>query len=376
MLCPDFSWINDMRALVFVAMMAMSVHAASLDELLATAERLRNAKREGEIAEHRRVFRRELRDWIESRIPMGASGEQLMLELKGAGLASGEEFEQPLGSVAAIEITRPANYPAALAVKAGVGAGCGTDESWYLYVLAANGWKRIFEDERETPLTYSELQVSPEDGNGSHVVLITGNHPQCHSRFNGMQYRAFRINPFLPVRTLLDGDRGMDWHEDRNAALTNSEITIEFQSCCSEQNLTNRRVILKYKIDGDRTVRVDPVALNPQDFVDEWVHQPWAEMQNWTAKDSRARLEKWHKRFQGDKRRLPEFEFVQRCQRGGSWQIAAAELEVERTYYFLVSESTGGRYEMLDISTKRQPGCAGETPPDFTIRSIFPKSAE
>jgi hypothetical protein len=168
----------------------------------------------------------------------------------------------------------------------------------------------------------------------------------------------------------------MDWHEDRNSALTTSEITLEFQSCCSEQNLTNRTVVLKHKIDGDRVVRVDPVARNAQDFVDEWVRRPWNEMQSWTAKDSRARLEKWHDKRGGDKWILPEIEFVQRCQRGGLWQIAAAELEAERTYYFLVSESVGGRYEMLDISTKRQPGCPGETPPDFTIRSVFPKAPE
>lgn len=361
-----------MRALVFVAMMAMSVHAATLDDLLKAAERGRDSGKEPQIE-----FKHALRDWIESRLLLGLGGEQLMAELKDAGLTKDSEFESPFGSVAGIEITHPANFPAAVAVKAGVGAGCGSDESWYIYVLAAVGWKRILDYEGDTPLTNSEIEVSPVDRDGSHFVLITGNHPQCASRFNSLQFRAFRISPFFPSRTLLDGQRDMDWTKDhRHATLTNSEITLEFESCCSEQGLTNRTVIVKHKIDGDRTIRLDPVALNPQDFVDEWVHQPWAEMQNWTAKDLRARLEKWHKEAGGDKWILPEFEFVQRCSRTGQWQIAAAELEGERTCYFLVSESAGGRYEMLDISTKRQAGCPGETPPDFAIRSIFPKTPD
>ena len=367
-----------MRAAVFVAMMAMSVNAATLDDLLATATKLRKLDKDAETPSDQITFKHQLRDWIESRLPLGVTGNQLMMDVRTAGLESPDDiWELTLGYVTDIEITRPQNYPSAIAVRAAVSVSCGFDESWYIYVLTVTGWKRILEYERDTPLVNSEIEVAPADRDGSRLVLITGNHPACVSRFNVMQYRAFRISPFSPARTLLDGNREMDWNKDhRSATLTNSEITMEFESCCSEQGQTNRTVVLKHRIDGERTVRVDPVALNPQDFVDEWVHQSWAEMQNWTARDSRARLEKWHKKAGGDKWILPEFKFVQRCSRPGQWQIAAADIEGERTDYFLVSESTGGRYEMLDISTKRQPGCPGETPPDFTIRSVFTKPAE
>src|SRR5216684_3650471 len=139
-----------MRVLAVLAMMTLSVHGATLDDLLAAAEKLRSWKGH-EATEPQADFKRRLRDWIESRLPLGITGEQLMAELKEAGLAAEKAFDWPLGSVTAIDFSRPANYPTAIAVKTGVGEGCGSDESWYMYVLAADGWKRILEYEPDTP---------------------------------------------------------------------------------------------------------------------------------------------------------------------------------------------------------------------------------
>lgn len=62
---------------------------------------------------------------------------RLNAELRQAGLA---EPEQPLhygfGYVSEVTLSRPSEYPVALVVRAGVSAGCGNDESGYVYNFA------------------------------------------------------------------------------------------------------------------------------------------------------------------------------------------------------------------------------------------------
>jgi hypothetical protein len=106
-----------MRALAVFAMITLSVHGATLDDLLATAAKLRKLDKKTEQPADQITFKHQLRDWIESRLPLGVSGEQLMSELTHAGLEAPEdiwESASAFGYIAEIEITHPAEYPALL----------------------------------------------------------------------------------------------------------------------------------------------------------------------------------------------------------------------------------------------------------------------
>ena len=50
-----------------------------------------------------------------------------------------------------------------------------------------------------------------------------------------------------------------------------------------------RTHIRRYRIDGDRVQRVQPVALDARDFADEWIVSPWSEAADWSAHSSRLR---------------------------------------------------------------------------------------
>src|SRR5258708_40156375 len=111
-----------MRVLAVLAMMTLSAHGATLDDLLATAEKLRKLEPEYELPPELVTFKHQLRDWIESRLPLGVTGEQLMSEVANAGLETSDDtWESAFGYIAEIEITHPADYPGAVAVKTGVG---------------------------------------------------------------------------------------------------------------------------------------------------------------------------------------------------------------------------------------------------------------
>jgi hypothetical protein len=81
-----------------------------------------------------------LRDWIESRLPANITEldagfsnleTQLNAEVGRAGLIEPSDFQ--FGYVSKLTLMRPIEYPSALVVRAGVSAGCGNDESVYLY---------------------------------------------------------------------------------------------------------------------------------------------------------------------------------------------------------------------------------------------------
>src|SRR5258706_4285152 len=186
-----------MRVLIVLAVMAMSVQAATLDDLLATATKLRKLGKDAEKPPDQITFKHQLRDWIESRLPLGVTGEQLMMEVRTAGLEAPDDVcEMAFGYVTGIEVTRPENFRNAVAITTGVSVNFGSDESSYVYVLTVGGLERILEYERDTPLAGTEIQVAPADRDGSHVVLITGNYPSCAGRLNVMDYRVFRVSPF------------------------------------------------------------------------------------------------------------------------------------------------------------------------------------
>src|SRR5260221_606769 len=115
-------------------MITLSVHGGTLDDFLATAAKLRKLEPRYELPPELVIFKHQLRDWIESRLPIGVTDEQMMVEMTKAGLTSTEPWlEMGFGYVTEIEISRPANYAGALAVKTAVSLPCEDDESWYLY---------------------------------------------------------------------------------------------------------------------------------------------------------------------------------------------------------------------------------------------------
>jgi hypothetical protein len=134
---------------------------------------------------------------------------------------------------------------------------------------------------------------------------------------------------------------------------------------------------LHYRIGPDGAQRIDPVALQPQDFVHAWMIRPWGEMQRRSA----AALEKWHQFLHAD-HVLGEYEFAQPCaERPGVTQIGVAlesigerEMPEPLSVYFLVEDPGGYSYAMSEISFERQGGCPGETEATYdNPPSLFPK---
>lgn len=197
-----------------------------------------------------------------------------------------------------------------------------------------------------------------------------------------LSYDLFRLsttaNAAAPV---LGGEHGI-WFGDYNPyqiRLDPDELLMELRDRSIDDGIHNRAHVLHFKAPGLTAERIDPVALQPRDFVDEWLTRPWSEMESRSAEGERDKLGRWHEFLAGDFV-AGKFQFVQQCrERAGQWQVGidlncinGTQLPEGLRLYFLVEESGQYRFKMAGISFDRQEGCPGESEPNLKSPTLFP----
>jgi hypothetical protein len=369
---------------------------AELDRLVAESMRLRELTSTAENRQDHFVkverpdwtnLKHLLRDWIESRLPanLQALDEQyqgLEAELRtGLLRAAVLEPDKPAaeaGYVSSVKLLRPAEFPGALVVEAGFTVPCGSDASVYVYRFTANARSRLLEEDgaRENGDEVSDIRFSTPDNSGSSLLYASWFAVQCGSVWNGLDYRLFRIDADGDhAAPILSETHNFADYEER-VKLTPEELLLEFPAEAMLGGF-RRTYVMHYSIGADSVQRIDPVALQPQDFVHEWLIRPWSEMQS----RSSDRVEKWHKFLYAD-HGFGEYEFAQPCAgRPGVTQIGVAfdsigerETPEPLGVYLLVEDHGGYSYKMSEISFDRQEGCPGETAATYdNLPSLFPK---
>ena len=359
-----------------------------LDRLVAESARLRERARAAPLTRPDWTnLKHLLRDWIESRLPANLPAldreyqgleAQLTSELWKAGVLARDWPGADAGYVSPVKLSRRAEYSGALVVQAGVTVGCGSDVSVYVYRFKGDSWSRLLEADgkRDGGDELAETQFSAADASGNRLFYASWFAVQCASAWNELDYRLFRIDA--------DGDRATpifsdshsyaDW--EAQVKLSPEDLLLELSAEALEAGF-RRTYVMHYSIGSDSVQRIDPVALQPQDFVHEWMIRPWDEMQS-RSTDS---LEKWHKFLHGDGVG-GQYEFAQPCaERPGFTQIGVAftfigerEMPEPLSVYFLVEDHGGHSYKISEISFDRQEGCPGETEPTYdNPPSLFPK---
>ena len=91
------------------------------------------------------------------------------------------------------------------------------------------------------------------------------------------------------------------------------ELLIELTDRSIDAGIHSRTHVLHFNVAGPAGERIDPVALCPRDFVEEWLTRSWTEMESRSAEADREKLKKWHDFFGGGFV-AGEIELVQKCQ--------------------------------------------------------------
>jgi hypothetical protein len=318
-----------------------------------------------------------LRDWIESRIPgdkasfghgLSSLESAMRTNLSEAGLdekharklAANDDFGPGVGYVE-FKFQRWPELPDTLLVTAGVSIPCGVDEAAYLYRFDATSRTRAVEDTPGPSFGHTQVELSQPDPVGRRSLLLVHLGVQCASVWTGMKYSVYRLGtlPCAPEKLLSETLR-INLENGPEFDLKPQGVTLEFLDRDADPEIWLRTHIHKFAFtDGAR--RVDPVALQPQDFVEEWLTRPWAEMQS----RSLAETEFWHTKLSGNSVG-GTYSTVLPCRsRPELWLIGLAmdekDLSKPVSTYFLVHELSKYHYQMEAVGRHAPTGCTGKS---------------
>ncbi|HJQ22726.1 MAG TPA: hypothetical protein VKA60_02345 [Blastocatellia bacterium] len=235
--------------------------------------------------------------------------------LAGYGVPVGEPeawthdpFLAGYGYVLGLEIERPASHPDLLVAKTRLAIPCGDDTSFYLFkrnagryelalALEANGYETLLG--AQSSFAYS---ISPPDGRGNFFVVAADVNAWCTSRWQGLRYKVMRIgsSPYEP-QFIARAEHGVLIDKAPMFKLTTrvDGFRLSFWEAQSlDGGIMERRYVLNYALTGSGLKRIAPLAFRPEDFLDEWIHLPWAAASEWVEPSRLAELQSWHERLQ------------------------------------------------------------------------------
>ncbi len=343
------------------------------------------------------VAKHQLRDWIESQLPPDGqlkdtaelvrtlnTGLKTMRSLPG--IEDQDGFWNAFGAIR-IRLHRDSEF---LVITTAFGILCGADESAYIYRWRDGRWRRLWETEQNNysvkeyqPQIISSILISPFARNApERLVLTLGFESWCSSAWHPVQYRVWLMNRDQPVsKRLLDRTERAYLGNAHPilGSIGRDDVLVEFADRSLDTGVHTREVVRHFVIDQDFVRRIDPVALSPRDFVDEWLTQPWPEIAAWSDDASVKTLQEWHQKLHKD---FISAEFgypTMHCrQRPDLWQVSinfADYGEPELNRYFLVRWRPPYRFTMFQISEHPSPDCTENDPEADQPHTLFPSQS-
>jgi hypothetical protein len=336
---------------------------SAIDKLVAQAARIRQAGL-SEALQATAAFKANLRDWIEKRLPDSRAAllrdspklqPALKDELTRAGLIWTGNSQPKPGYVNRVELSRPPADPNRLTIVAGVTVECGYSDSVYVYDYSGGSHRLVLESNGSRQHDESVLGVysSTADSAGSRLFVTLRYGVQCGSSWNVLAYDLYRLAGSSVKAVFADEHEIWFGGGHPVVRLSPDDLRIELSDRSIDAGVHSRTHVLHYKV-GPRSVeRVDPVALDPQDFVDEWLTRPWAEMESRTSASVRERLRKLRDLLHTD---LVAGEYVptDSCAASAHRCQIALRSEGGSVFHFLVRQLGQQRFEMMDVSSTRQ----------------------
>jgi hypothetical protein len=354
---------------------------------------LRGATPELTTAKH------QLRDWVESRLAAWTSEgdehafeRELNAELKAAKLTCDEPCpsDRATGYVGELTVRRTPRF---VIVQTGLQIQCGFDESAYLYAWTEGKWRRVWQNEQNNytekgyrPQRLRAVLISPESPTNDYLVMTLGSESWCTSAWRYVYYRVFRLGPDPEAEPLLDrAETAYYGRRDPGVegSITLRDILVEFTTGSMDMGVHNRPAVRHYEIKNGAPRRIDPIALKPRDFVDEWINTEWKESVFRTEAEDRVALRELHRTAEP---RPVHGEFVYpttHCvAKPDLWQVGVtftgktgSKDAAPLPKYFLVRWRPPYQFTMVGVSDRPSPGCTEKDPQaDIGETTMFPVS--
>jgi hypothetical protein len=274
-----------------------------------------------------------------------------------------------------------------LIVNTDVGIVCGSDESAYVYEWTDGRVKRILDDEQiiaegkpYTPQTIDAVQIAmPDEKTKTRNILVLGNEGWCSSTWYRTYHRIYRASTDGKPANQLLSNATFSWLANDppiEGSIGKEEALVEFRVGSLDGGVHSYETVRHYDLRGANPVRIDPVALGPRAFVEEWLKMEWSDAQRWADPANAAALQGWHKKQQ-DKHIFGEFTDTNFCpNRRDQWLVGInfedENLKSQGVAYFRIEWRPPYRFKMLAIIDKPAADCAEADPSADEDRTLFP----
>jgi len=303
--------------------------------------------------------------------------------------ALGHAFEMPSGHISKENIppdfgkfgfelsfqTKLFEKPRLLAVTANFSIECGGDTVLLIFSPSTESWKEVLRWQKKPYATVAggtlafDYGISPPDDAGQWFLVTHDVAPWCSSTWSDIRYSVLRPTPDPnQPKTLFSSSDFMWWGNEDFGILTvqKDAFDLRFHSASIDGGVHNRVWIRHYSVLGDAVRRIQPLAVSPRDFVDEWIVSPWQQAAQWSSNSALAELRQAHAAWSRRRKSytsLLEYYSAHRCADGPDhYQVEVAEetgpkFETAHSFYFQVRGN--GVYTMFRVSDKPDVRCGG-----------------
>jgi hypothetical protein len=270
--------------------------------------------------------------------------------------------------------------PGVLVVSTQLWIPCGADPDSAIYVFQerVREWKLVLAtdadfdpvgDDQESSMQY---RLSPPDPHGNWFLAIAHSPPACGPTPASLRYKILRPGPSPDEpQVVFDHREPLDpkFHPPFRLQVDEAWFAL---TRGKERKLDGEPgvSIERYQISGDRISRLQPLALKPEDFLDEWVSLGWDEAARWSTQSADADLQSWHSRINALAHDSTEIEFVQPCPAqpsadetwlAGLWIDQKLNPTAENERLYIVVSERKRAFFVDSVQTSRPPGCPGKT---------------
>ncbi|CAB3964427.1 hypothetical protein BCO9919_01404 [Burkholderia cenocepacia] len=281
-----------------------------------------------------------------------------------------KDGESAFGRNPDIDVERGGTSRPLLFVRAGFDIACGDDNLLTAYAWENGGWRRVLRWQADD---YKDIGGAYGGGfwfsalPGGQVAVVHGT-SSCASRWS--QFAADVVAPASGSTA----QRAV-FHSENSYVLDDNPIRFKVRPDGFEVRATvgsmdsdvmTRPGIFRYRVDGDTVQRVQPVALNGRDFVDEWLKADDALAREWSEPAAAAAALKGRQAF--DKAsKVAGRGFAYGPVRGCSDSKDRFQVELDLTgttgetvarHYAQIRQERNG-FTLLGLSTAAEPACRG-----------------
>ena len=273
--------------------------------------------------------------------------------------------------------------PPLLVVSTQLWLPCGStdpDSAIYVFRGMSRRWELILSTDSDfDPIGGADegglqYEISPRDSRGRWFLAVAQLPPSCRGAGNVLHYKVLRPGVKADNPTVLVTQREViDTRFDPPFRL---EVQDDwFAITEGKQRVLGRGAgvrILRYAVDNNKIRRIAPLAVYPEDFLDEWARLPWDDARQWVTESAEGSLKKWHTKLNNVEKDSSEIELVRHCSGSrdsdGTWLIELAvdsqsDPSMEDKQVYVQVEKKNNTFLVNNIQEGLPPGCLGEALP-------------